>query len=267
MRSVIWREIKDRKWSLLCYCIGSLILIWLYVATFESSQQSAAQLQELVKSYPKGLVDAFGLDSLSLDTIEKYLNAKHFSLLWPLLAIIIALSRSAGQFAGEIQAGTMGLLLSSPLKRWQIFAAKYSAGLITIGIFTAASVFGVAPIAAVYGIPFHVGILVSAWLLTTLFMWSVYSIGLAVSTSVSEKGKVYAITCGALVASYTTYILSLISNQFSGLKYWSLFHYFDTQKALATGHISTQTFAVFGTIIVLGSIFAVWNFNKRDINV
>src|SRR4051794_16380744 len=94
MWQITLRELKDRKWSLLAYCLGSFLLLWLYVATFRSSQNSAAQLQELVKSYPKGLLNALGLSDLNMDTVEKYLNAKHFSLLWPLLAIILALSRA-----------------------------------------------------------------------------------------------------------------------------------------------------------------------------
>ena len=117
MIKIIIRELQDRKWSLLAFSLGSLLMLWMYAATFRSSQASSAQLQDLVKNYPKGFLDAFGLSDLSPDTIEKYLNAKHFSFLWPMLAIILALSRAGGQVAGEIQTGTMGLLLAMPKKR------------------------------------------------------------------------------------------------------------------------------------------------------
>ena len=142
MWQIAWRELKDRKWSLLAYCIGSFVLLWLYVATFLSSQNSTQALQELVKSYPKGLLDALGLSNLSMNTIEIYLNAKHFSLLWPLLAIILVMSRASNQIAGEIQSGTMGLLLSTPLTRLKIFAAKYLVGIVTIIVFCAVSLYG-----------------------------------------------------------------------------------------------------------------------------
>lgn len=261
------RELKDRKWSLLAYSLGSLAMLWLYVATFRSSQNNNQQLQALVKTYPKGLLDALGLNNLNVDTIEKYLNAKHFSLLWPLMAIILALSRAGAQLAGEIQTGTMGLLLALPLERWRIFVAKYATGLITIGVFTAVSVFGVIPLAAAYNIPSHLGILASAWILTSLFMWAVYSLALAVSAWVSDKGTVYAITATLLILTYVIYITALISDNLSGLKYYSLFYYFDTADVLATGHIMSRTWAVFGTIIILATALAAWRFNQRDASV
>jgi ABC-2 type transport system permease protein len=261
------RELKDRKWSLLAYSLGSLVLLWLYVATFRSSQASTQQLQELVKTYPKGFLEAIGLSNLNINTIEIYLNAKHFSLLWPLMAIILALSRASGQIAGEIQNGTLGLLLALPLQRWRIFAAKYAAGLITIGIFTAVSLFGVIPLAAAYNIPSHLHILFAAWILTSLFMWTVYSAGLAVSSWVNESGKVYAIMSTLLIASYTANLLALIEDKLSWLKHYSIFYYFDTAGVLANGHIKTSALLVFGGLIIGFTIVAAWRFTERDISV
>lgn len=267
MWQITLRELKDKKWSLLAYSLGSLLMLWLYVATFRSSQSSSKQLQELVKTYPKGLLDALGLNNLSLDTIEKYLNAKHFSLLWPLIAIILALSRAAGQIAGEIQSGTMGLLLSLPLERWRIFVSKYLAALITIAVFTGVSVFGVIPLAKAYNIPSHFGILFSAWILTSLFMWAVFSIGLALSSWVSEKGKVLAAASTILILSYLAYILALINSSMNSLKYYSLFYYFNTLGVLSTGHIMTSSLLVFSSVIIIFTGLAVWHFKSRDISV
>lgn len=267
MLPVIARELKDRKWSIFAYSVGSLLLLWIYVATFESSQASSQQLQELLKSYPKAFLDALGMGDLTLSNLETYLNAKHFSLMWPIIAIILALSRAGGQIAGEISSGTMGLLLSLPLDRIKIFLAKYLVGLITILIFTSVSVFGVIPLAAAYDIPTDVGILTMTWVLTSLFMLMVYSFGLAISSIVSEAYKVYAITAAILFFSYAAYIVALIDTKFEWLKNISVFHYFNTQKVLTTGDIDTSTWLVFGGVILVCSVFAGWRFNKRDISV
>lgn len=267
MWSVTLRELKDRKWSLLAYSAGSLALLWLYVATFMSSQNSTQQLQELLKSYPKAFLEAFGLNDVTLNTIEIYLNAKHFSLLWPLIAIILALSRAGSQLAGEIQSGTMGLLLALPLDRLRIFAAKYLAGFITIATFTGVSVFGVIPLAAAYHIPTHLHILVGTWVLTTLFMLTIYSVGLAVSSLVSESGRVYAIMSFVLISLYSANILALLEEQVSWLKYLSIFYYFNTKEVLSTGHIGLAALAVFGGTIIASSALAAWRFAKRDVSV
>lgn len=267
MWQVTKRELKNRKWSLLVYCIGSFLLLWTYAATFTSSQSSTQQLQELIKSYPKGLLDALGLSDLSMNTIEIYLNAKHFSLLWPLLAIILALSRAGNYIAGEIQTGTMGLLLALPLKRWQLFFAKYSAGLLTIIIFTFVSVFGIIPLASLYGVPTHIHTLSSAWVLVTLFMWAIYAVGMLVSAYSQEKGTVYAIAGGLLVILYTANILSLIVSKLHWLRYISPFYYFNTQQVLSTGTIAGSSVLVFGSTILITTTFACRRFCRRDVSV
>jgi len=267
MWRITLRELKDRKWSLLAYCVGSLALLWMYAATFTSAQNSTQQLQELVKTYPKGLLDAIGLSNLSMNTIEMYLNAKHFSLLWPLLAIILALSRAGSQIAGEAQNGTMGLLLSLPLTRLRLYVAKYCTGLLTIVAFTSVSVFGIIPLAAAYSVPTHIHVLVSAWVLTTLFMWSIYTFALAVSARVKEKGTTYAVTGGLLVILYAAYILSLIVDTLHTLKYVSPFYYFNTQQVLTTGHLETASLVFFGAVILITTLLGCWQFCTKDFDV
>lgn len=267
MLPIVVRELKDRKWSLLAYSLGSLVLLWLYVATFRSSQASAAQLQELIKGYPKGLVEALGLNGMSTNSIEGYLNAKHFSLMWPLMAIILALSRAGNQIAGEIQSGTMGLLLAMPLERLRIFAAKYVVGLVTIFIFTGVSILGVIPLAAAYNIPFDLGVIFAAWALIGLFMWAVYAIGLAVSAWVSEKGRVYAVVSTLMLTMYAFNIVALLDDKADFLKYGSIFYYFDTAQALGHGHVGWHSVLFFAGVIVVTSGAAAWRFVARDMSI
>lgn len=264
---MISRELKDRKWSLIAFSIGSLIMLWLYVATFRSSQASAAQLQELVKNYPKGFLEAFGISDLNPSSIEQYLNAKHFSFLWPLFAIILAISRAGGQVAGEVQSGSIGLLLATPKSRSQLLASKFLAGIATIGIFSAVSVFGVIPLAAAYSIPTHLHILLAAWALCALFMTSVYSIAFAASVSFSTTGRVVSLVSGFLIVSYAAHIASLILPSLSALKYISVFYYFNTAKVLATGHIPFSSLVVFLCIIAVSVSYSFWRFNRRDMYV
>jgi ABC-2 type transport system permease protein len=267
MKRVVWRELADRKWSLFWYCFAAVALLWVYAATFKSSQASAAQLLQIVKSYPKALIDAFGLGSLASGSIEQYLNGKHFSFIWPLMAILLALSCAGGQLAGEIHDRTLGLLLASPLSRLTIFAAKYVAGLVTIVVFTALSVFPLIPLAQAYGITTHPHILVAAWLLATLFMWSVYALGLMVSAFANQAGRVYAVSAAILLFSYVLNLIALLDDKLDWLRHYSLFYYFDTAGVLSTGHIGAASVWVFVGVIVATSVTGAWQFGRRDIQV
>lgn len=265
MRRVVWRELLDRKWSLFWYCFAAAALLWVYAATFKSSQASAQQLLQIVKSYPKALIDAFGLNSLASGSIEQYLNGKHFSFIWPLMAILLALSRAGGQLAGEIHDRTLGLLLATPLSRLAIFAAKYAAGLLTIVIFTTLSVFPLIPLAGAYGIDTHPRILLAAWALGTLFMWSVYAFGLMVSSFANQAGRVYAISTAVILAGYVLNLVALLDIKLDWLKHYSIFYYFDTAGVLGTGHIRADSVLVFAGIIIMATLVGAWQFNRRDI--
>lgn len=267
MWTIIFRELKDRKWSLLAYSLGSLALLWVYVATFRSSQQNTQQLLELVKSYPKGMLAALGLNDIAVNTIEQYLNLEYYSSLWPLLAIILALSRAGSQLAGDIQTGTMGLLLALPLERWRIFAAKYLAGVATIIIFTVVSVFGIIPLSASANIPTHLHSLLAVWVVASLFMGTVYAVGLAVSSVVSESSKVYAITGFLMVATYTANIIAALVGSLDKLKYLSPFFYLNTHDALFYGTVHASSLYFFGAVIVVASALAAWRFTNRDVYV
>jgi ABC-2 type transport system permease protein len=243
-------------------------MLWIYAATYKSSVASAQQLLDVVKTYPKALIEAFGLNSLTGgSSIETYLNGKHFSFLWPILAIVLMLSRAGSQFAGEIQDRTLGLLLSAPIHRLRIFVAKYVAGLVTIAIFAALSIFPIVPLAGAYGIQTHIHILLSMWTLSVLFMWAVYAFGLVLSCFVSQSGRVYALGAGLLLLSYIANIVALLDDKVAWLKHFSIFHYFDTASVLSTGYIGAHAVEVFAAIIIIATAVAAWQFNRRDIAV
>ena len=267
MRRIFWRELMERKWSLFWYSFAAVALLWIYAATFKSSLASTQQLLQVIKSYPKALIDAFGLNSLAGTTIEQYLNGKHFSFVWPLMAILLAMSRAGSAFAGEIQDRTMGLLLALPVKRLGIFAGKYLAGIAGLAAFTVLSIFPVIPLAKAYGVETHPHVLIGTWMLTMLFAWAVYSFGVLVSCFFTDRSRVYAIAGSLILLSYMANIVSLLADKLSSLKYFSLFHYFDTAASLSSGNVGRSAIAVFVLITAVSTAVAAWQFNRRDVQV
>ncbi|MCL5795823.1 MAG: ABC transporter permease, partial [Patescibacteria group bacterium] len=132
MNAIFWRTIRDRYLSTIIYLLSTVGLLWLYVAIYPSIKNSFSALESAMKLYPEALMKAFNVDINSYVTIEGYISSEMFSLFWPLILIFISVGFAGGAIAGEIEKGTMELLLSQPVSRLKLFLEKYFAGIFVI---------------------------------------------------------------------------------------------------------------------------------------
>jgi ABC-2 type transport system permease protein len=262
----VWKELYQRRWSIFAYSIGALLFLVLYIAIYPSFQNESAKFDEILRSYPKALLEAFNIDQLQLTTIEGYVSAEHFSFVWPLLAIFFGLATAAAAIAGEVDKGTMSFMLSLPIGRIRMLLAKYCSGLLTIAFFTIISITSFIPLVKVMNLSVSGPHVIKTSLLSALFMWAIYCMGLVVSSIANEKSTVYFTIGGLLFAMYVVKILSGLINSLDTLKYSSIFYYYSPDKALTKGQLSVNALIVLTTIGALCTIGAMLLFKRRDVN-
>lgn len=267
MKTLIIKELRDKRKSSIAYWVGSFLLLWLFVLIFPSIQSSASELQKAFESYPKEFLAAFDIQDFNFNTLEKYLGAEQFSFTWPILAITLALSRAGNYFAGEVEKGTLGIALSLPISRTKIFFSKYLAGLIDLAVFIVISILGVMPLALLHNIDFDPAKLLNMAMLGMLFGTAIFSVAVMISTLVSEKAKVYFPMTALLVAMYAMDIISNIKPSLDWLQYGSIFHYFNAQDVLSTNDVSLLSYAVLGSSILISMALGLVWFKRRDISV
>jgi ABC-2 type transport system permease protein len=264
---LIKQTILDRRNTLLAYLIASVLLLWMYLALFPSIQEQAQTLNQLVEAYPEALLKAFGIEEMRLDDLGNFLAAEQFSFVWPIIAIIMLGSLAGGALAGEIEKGSIELLLSQPVSRLRLFMSRYLAGILVLVAFSATSVLSVIPLKALYGVeyanrPF--------WVMTALcffFGWAVLSVGFLFSAWASEKGRVFFGVGSVLVLMYVVNIVATLKDGLQEARYISFFYYFNPSKALVHAASVPGTFWVFGGVAVAATLLAAWRFQKRDIAV
>lgn len=265
MWAVFWRIIKDRKIILLVYCLANIGLIWLYIGLFPSIKEQSVNLEQLVKSYPETLLKAFNFDINSFTTIEGFLAGEQFSFVWPIMLIFMLVGFSGSAIAGEIEKGTVEVLLSQPISRVKLFFGRYFAGLMMLALFVILSIFPALPIISAYDISYKLDHFLTLAILCFLFGWAILSIGMMFSSIFSDKGKVFFMTGGLLVVMYVLNIVAVLKDNLANLKYLSFFYYFNHSAALIYDKIDNLAYWVFlGTALVCTLIGAIW-FSKRDI--
>ncbi len=265
MWTIFWRTIKDRRNLILIYCLAAILLLWMYIALFPSFKDQSANLEQLIKGYPQSFMKAFNFDIKSFTTVEGYLATEQFSFVWPIITIFMMIGYAGAALAGEIERGTIEVLLSQPISRAKLFVSRYLAGIFMLVIFTFFSVYAATPLSAAYNISFKAPNFTTLVILAFMFALSIFSIAYFLSSIFSDKGKVFFISGVVLVIMYVLNILSSLKESLMNLKYASFFYYFNPQKALVYNEIDHWSYIVFlGTALVL-FILGLVIFAKRDI--
>lgn len=265
--AVAGKEVKQRRWAIIGFSLIALLFLALYVSIYPSFQKETAKFDELLKAYPKALLEAFNIEQLQMSKFEGYISAEHFSFVWPLMAILFSLSMAGVAIAGEIERGTMAVLLSLPIGRMRLYFAKYLGGLLAIFIFVLASIVSVWPLAQVADLSISALNLGRVTLLSLCFAWAIFSLGFMVSAMVKEKAKVYFSIGGLLILMYVAKIVSGLIDSMDKFKYASFFYYYSPDKAIVHGDLSSLSIAVFVSVAVMATAIGLLVFVRRDVSV
>ena len=266
MIAVIFQTIRKRYLGWLTYGIIGLGLLVLYVALYPSLQQQAASFNQLLKSFPQPILQALGAN-VSLSSVGGLLVSKQYGLIWPLMAAFLVVSFAGGTIAGEIDNGTLGVLLAQPLSRLKIYLAKYAAGIVGLAAFVGLSITTITPVAAVFNVSVSSGAVWKLSQLGLLFGWALLSAGLMLSSFFSDRGKVYATAGGILLIMYVMNIIADLKDSLRGLKYFSAFYYFNPGTAIIDNRVDTKALWVFIAVIVVTTVVGIYQFQRRDISV
>ncbi|MBN2015300.1 ABC transporter permease subunit [Candidatus Dojkabacteria bacterium] len=241
----------------------------MFCAFYPSVQEESEELKELFTHYPEGLFKAVGLEIDKIGNIfgsmESFMATEHYSIMWPLLIIVLVISLGSNFISGEIEKSTMEFLLSQPISRFQIFAGKYISGVILVIIFTIISVFSIIPFAVLYDFDISLKSNLYIGIIGFLFGLSIFSISMMFSCIVSRKGIASMLTTGLVILMYAANVASAFNESAEWLQYLSLFHYYDYNSALIDAVIGGLNVIVFMGTIIISTIVSGVIFLKRDL--
>ena len=267
MRVVFWRTIRDRKLSIIVYSGTAALLLWMYVAMFPTFNEQSEALNKAFESFPEAFFQAFGIEDLDMSSIEKFLAMEHFSIVWPLMAIFLLVSLAGRSLAGQVEQGTAEILLSRPVSRLGIFAAKYLVGMSSLFVFTVLSVLLIVPLGAMHGVDYVFKNFAAVALISFLLGWSVFSMAMFLSAVFSERSRANMATGGILLVMYVFNIVATLIESLANLKYFSFFHYYNYNDAIIRNSLDTAGVLVFiGAAVTFTVAGALW-FRKRDVAV
>jgi ABC-2 type transport system permease protein len=266
MIALIEKTLRKNIFTLIIYSTISATFVWMYVAFYPSIAKESETLKEAFKAYPQELFQAFNIEiETFISSFEGFIAAEHFSIIWPIVLAILIISYASASIAGEIDKGTIDLLLAQPISRLKIFLAKYFSGLFLITTFILLSNFSVVPFALLHNVDLRIQNYLTISVLGFFFALAILGICILVSSFSSSRGRPAAVTGGVLIVMYALNIFSTFQESVEFLKYASFFHYFDYKTAVVDNQINLLNLLVLSTVGVVTAVIAAIIFIKRDI--
>jgi ABC-2 type transport system permease protein len=197
---LIRRGLLDHRRALLGWCLGVTGYTLLTTSIFPSFKGSP-DLNQLVERYPDALKALFGISGGGISSGAGYTDAELFSLMLPLLVLVLAIGSGARAFAGEEDVGRLELLLSYPLRRRDAVLAKGAALAAEVLLVCAVGFCALAVWSAIFGLDLSIGRLAAAMgslaALGLLYGWLALGLGAAFPSKVLALGVPAAFAAAA----------------------------------------------------------------------
>ncbi|WKZ31164.1 MAG: ABC transporter permease subunit [Candidatus Dojkabacteria bacterium] len=265
MLAIFLSTIKSHWKTVAILLIVNLTFLFMFTSIWPSLLEQAEDLEQLYAAYPEEFLDALGATGNIFSNFESFLAVEHYSITWPLMMAILVIGMAGAAFAGEIERGTMDLLMSQPLRRIELFLSKFGAGVVVLAIFSLLTILMPIPLAAMFDIELNVSGHFALLALGLLFGLAVYCMGEMLSAMFASRGMVGAIMAGVLIVMYGISIVARLEESLEFLQYGSYFYYFDFMAALTGRTVDQLAVAVFALSSLVFTIIGVFAFNKRDL--
>lgn len=261
MPEIVGHTLRSEGRALLGWSLATVALVGTVLAFWPSISDNP-EISKSFGSLPPSVQAATGLSDIN--SPAGYLQGQLFSTLGPLVLLSFAIGRGARAIAGEEEAGTMDLLLATPIRRARIVLEKIAA--ITIELLLLALVMWLTLVAIdpLVDLNLSLGKLAAATLSIAALGLLYGAIAICLSAALGRRGLSLGIAAGLAGAAFLyTSIAPFVSGLSDDLNVSPFQHgygYDPLKNGLELGHVGLLVGA--SAILVWA---ATWLFNRRDV--
>lgn len=261
MFNLLKHELQSRIGAIFGWGIGLALFGAMYIAIYPEAGEAMTALADL------SIYQAMGIE---LGTFEGFIASSVVQFI-PIILGIYAIITSTQAIAGEEDSGTLELVLTMPLHRWQIVTVKAIA--MAVASFLMLVIAGLGNAVTLNAIKASVEVDVAPMELfaATLSGWpitmAVMMIGLFLGAYLPNRRTAALTTTVIFLASYFGETLAGFAESLDVIKPFSLFTYFDSSSALFIEGIQASDV---WTLLIVAAVFfglALLAFQRRNVTV
>lgn len=260
--SVFAKSLYDQRRSFLGWSIGVVLTVATMMAVWPT-MRDMPDLEQFMANYPEALKELFNVETMT--TGPGFLNAELFSMILPILFLIFGISRGAKLLAGDEEAGTLEVVLATPVSRLRLVMEQAAALVVTVvalGAVLFLVTFALAPL-----VDMDIPVSEVAGACTAMVVLGVLNglLALGIGAVTGRRALALGVTASAAVATYLLYVVSQLVDAVEPWEVASPFFH-----ALEHGPIGGGWPLAYGVLalIAVGLLAAALpRFHRRDIGV
>jgi ABC-2 type transport system permease protein len=253
---------RDQRRGLIGWGIGVAAVVLMYAAFYPSIKESAAELQAYLDNLPEAIRNIVATQDYT--SPSGYLQSEFFNSMGPLVVLIFAIGAGSRAIAGEEEAGTLDLLLSTPVRRRQVLATKAAAILLAATALGAVAAVAIAVFGPLFDLSVAIGDVLAACVMLALLGIAFGAIAFAVGAATGHRAIANAVAGGLAVVSFIVHAIGPTVDWVQPLRPLSPFRWYQEPSVL-TGGVHAANLAVLAGIAVVCYAIAFVTFDRRDL--
>ncbi len=251
-------------WALIALMI---FLIQLAICGIIHDNQQVKTMLKFLDMMPSIIKSALGGETLQVGNLPALIAIGYQHPLTLLLYMLFAVGIPTGLLAGEVQRGTMELILSRPVTKLQVYLCAALLTVVGMVALVAVMFFGTFVSTKLYDfgepIPLHdfFRLAVNGGLLSA----TVGAISLLSAASFSRRGTAVGVAVAYLVANYFVNIIADWWPQMKSLKSMTIFNYVNPHKIFGMHIWPTSELILLGSLLLTAAILGGIIWNRRDL--
>jgi ABC-2 type transport system permease protein len=260
--TVLAKTIWDQRRSLAWWTVGFVGTVLLYAAFWPNIRENAADLTRYVENMPEFMRNLIG--NVDYATPEGYIQSEVFSFLGPILLLVYAVGAGSRAIAGEEEAGSLDLLLSTPVRRRRVLLDKFGAMLGATFWLVLAMWLSVLVLGPVFDLRPAVEGFTAASLNLFLLALAFGSVALAVGAATGSKGLAVGVSSGVALVTFVLNTLAPSVDWLERYRVLSPFYYYSGGDPILNGLDPWHALMLAAiTLVALG--IALVTFERRDL--
>lgn len=258
-------EIKTNKKTLIIFSLILVIMILAVSLVYPSIIDSNLDIDKMIESLPKELLEPFNMDIASINSIFGWLATEGY-LFIQLLGGSYAAILGGTILLKEKSEHTIDFLAVKPISKNYIMTNKILCGLINLLLFNI-----IVGLSTLIGLSINDDLNIKKWILLTInpAILDVFIFMASLNLSLYFKKTSQGISAGIglLFIMYLLNVLATVSDKFEILKYINIFNYTNSRTIVKNGTIKiTDVIIVLSITIIIGiSNYIIYNRQETGI--
>jgi beta-exotoxin I transport system permease protein len=263
LRNVFTKTVRDLRWPTFWVAVALAVGGGYFTALYNTYVQTF-DLAAMMDKMPPAMKELIGGSDLDLSTATGFLNIELFPLILPALLAGFAIAMGSGFTAGEESKGTIDVLLSYPVPRWQMVLEKVAALAIAMVVIAVLMLLGIEAGSIVGNAPVDLDKVAAGLVLATLLSLAFGTMALTIAALTGNRSAAAGVPIGLIVVMYLVQSLSAQIETLRSVNWLSLFHYYLGGNPLKNG-LDLGNTAVLAAVALVFLVAALAAFERRDI--